>query len=394
MRITDIQATPVNVPMEAPFFWSVGTYPGTTRVVVQVTTDEGLVGLGEAPSARCESTINDDLARRLIGADALDIHACERRCVPDTKVDANTADLSALRAFGGIEMALWDLRGKAWDVPLHKLLGGAVRREIPFSEYFALRQESDGVGGESTPSEVAEYCVRMHEEHGSTVFEGKCAPGDVGMTIGMVKAIREAIGDEAKLRLDANMGFSVDSARRLLEAIAPYDVSNFEDPVGSFYDMARLRQHSSIPFSTHKPDLRQAVDLGVPDNFVLNLTSLGGILRTINFVGACEEVGFGFWFYSGDTGIASAAYLHVAAAVQHIRNPSQALFRWQTDDVIEEGPFRPEHDVIEVPDGPGLGVTLSPSGLERCHERFLAEGPYDHYCVPASPNRYARIPLT
>jgi glucarate dehydratase len=393
MRITAIRATPVNIPLEVPFFWSVGTYPGTTKVVIEVVTDEGLMGLGEAPSASCAPLVTDLMAPRLIGADAFDLEACERLCVPDARADANTADRSAVRAFGGIEMALWDLRGKAWEQPLYKLLGGAVRKEIPFTEYFAYRQRKDDLGGESTPAEVAAYCARMRELHGSTYFEGKCPPGDPQATIEVIREVRRAVGDDAMIRLDANMGFSLTAARRVLAGIEQYGMDNFEDPVATFYEMAKLRQHSRISFSSHVPDLKLAVRLGVPDSFVLNLTQLGGISRTLRFVAACEEMGVDVWCYSGDSGIASAAYLHATAATQHIHRPSQSLFRWQTDDVIEEGPFKPESDVLPVPEGPGLGVTLSPSGLARCHKRFIEEGPYDEFYDPSHPGKYARLPL-
>jgi len=393
MKITAIRATPVNIPLVVPFFWSVGTYPGTSKVIIEVVTDAGLVGLGEAPSPSCAPIVTDAMGPRLMGADAFDIEACERLCVPDTKADANTADRTALRAFGGIEMALWDLRGKAWEQPLYKLLGGAVRTEIPFTEYFAYREQGDGVGGESTPAQVAAYCARMRELHGSTYFEGKNPPGDPQATIEVVKEVRRAVGDDALLRLDANMGFSVTAAQQVLAGIEAHDVDNFEDPVATFHEMARLRQHSRIPFSSHVPDLRLALQLGVPESIVLNLTQLGGISRTLKFVAACEEMGIDVWCYSGDSGIASAAYLHVVAATRHMHRPSQSLFRWQTDDVTAEGPFRPQSNVLPVPEGPGLGVTLSPTGLARCHERFNEQGPYDEFYNPSHPGRYARLPL-
>jgi glucarate dehydratase len=365
-------------------------------VIVELETDEGLIGLGEAPSPVCGPEIADRFAPRLLGLDPLDIEALERRCVPDVKVDANSGDATALKAFGGVEMAAWDLRGKAWNQPLYLLLGGAVRKELPFSEYFAYRPRQGRLGGESTPADVADYCARMQNEYGSTVFEGKCpwgAANPIRETIQVVEEIRRAVGDEARIRLDANMGFSVAAARQILRALEPYNLDNFEDPVASFYEMASLRQHSAIPFSSHIPDLRLALQLGVPDRFVLNLTQLGGISRTLRFVAACEAMGVGFWCYSGDSGIGSAAYLHVIAATRHIDQPSQALFRWQVDDVIEEGPFRPRHDVLAVPEGPGLGVTLSPSGLRRCHQRFLDDGPYDEFLNPAPAGWYSRLPL-
>ena len=117
-----------------------------------------------------------------------------------------------------------------------------------------------------------------------------------------------------------------------------------------------------------------AEDFGVPDFYVLNIVELGGIRRTVEFVRACEQFGIGFWFHSGDTGVASAAYLQLSAALEPIREPSQALFHWYADDVIAEGPFSPQRGVLPVPDGPGLGVSLDQVALARCHERFLAEG--------------------
>ena len=177
MKIKSVTATPVNIPLETPFFWSVGTYPGTSKTVIQVRTDQGLVGLGEAPSWDCAPMINDHLAPLLVGRDALDINGCELVCLPEWRVVQNTDDASVVKAFGGIEMALWDIRGKAWGLPLYKLLGGAVRKEIPFSEYFAFRLAKDGKGGEATVGQVADYCQEMAEEHGSTMFEGKLTPG-------------------------------------------------------------------------------------------------------------------------------------------------------------------------------------------------------------------------
>ena len=136
MKITAIRATPVTIPMDIPFFWSVGLYPGTSKTIIEVETDEGIVGLGESPSWDCAGVINKNMAPRLIGHDPIDIAGCEMKCVPEWRVVQNTDDASVVKAFGGIEIALWDIRGKAWNKPLYELLGGAVRKQIPFTEYF------------------------------------------------------------------------------------------------------------------------------------------------------------------------------------------------------------------------------------------------------------------
>ncbi|MFO1038099.1 MAG: mandelate racemase/muconate lactonizing enzyme family protein [Geminicoccaceae bacterium] len=387
MRITGLRATPVNIPLEAPMWWTGGHYPGTSKTIVEIMTDQGLIGLGEAPSVDVVRTI-EAMGERLVGLDPLDIAACERRCVPPWQIVQNTDDSSVVKAFGAIEIGLWDLRGKVAGEPLHRLLGGAVRTEIPFTEYFAFRP-----GREETPEAVVDYCLAMREAHGSTYFEGKLILGDPTLEVRTVRLLREALGPTAMLRLDSNMQWSLSTARRVLRDLEPYDVRNYEDPVGSFEELAALRRHSAIPFSSHVPDLRRAVALGVPDFIVTNFAVLGGIARAVRFIGACEAMGVGFWCYSGDAGICTAAYLHVTAAMPWISEPSQSLFRWQVGDVIVGGPFRQTQNVVPVPPGPGLGVELDRAALARWHGHLCEHGPLDHFHDPAAPGSYRRLPL-
>jgi glucarate dehydratase len=387
MKITRIVATPVNIPLEKPLWWTGGHYPGTSKTIVEVETDEGIVGLGEAPSSDVVASIVA-MGDRLAGCDPLDIAGCESRCVPPWQIVQNTDDSSVVKAFGAIEIALWDIRGKAWNLPLYQLLGGAVRKDIPFTEYFGFRD-----GGETSPEEVADYCVRMREEHGSTFFEGKLIRGDPALELATVKAMREALGPSAMIRLDSNMQWSLTTARRLLRDLEPYNIRNYEDPVATFEEMAALRRHSAIPFSTHVPDIRRAVALGAPDYIVTNFAVLGGIGRAVRFIGACEAMGVGFWCYSGDAGIATAGYLHMTAAMPWITEPSQSLFRWQVGDVIEGGPFRQTNNVVRVPEGPGLGVTIDRAELARWHRHFMDHGPIDHFHDPAMPGQFRRLPL-
>ena len=193
----------------------------------------------------------------------------------------------------------------------------------------------------------------MIEQYDSPAFEGKLATVGLDEELAMVREVRAAIG-ERSLRLDANHAWTVPTAREVLRRLAPYDIRCIEEPVGSHEELARLRPFTDIAFSAHAPDLRRAVALGVPDFYVLNLVELGGIRRTIEFVRACEQFGIGFWFHSGDTGIASAAYLQVSAALEPIREPSQALFHWYGDDVIAEGPSARGAASCRFPTGPGL----------------------------------------
>lgn len=392
MKITDVRVTPVNIPLELPFFWTAGLYPGTSKVVIEVETDEGITGLGEAPSPHLAPVVQS-LAPRLIGKDPLDIAELESLCVPPWQIVQNTDDSSPVTAFGGLEIALWDIRGKAWNQPVYKLLGGAVRKDIPFTEYFAFRQSKDGSQQELDAQDIVDHCLQMREEHGSTFFEGKLIMGDPELEINTVRALREALGPEAMIRLDSNMQWSLTAARWVLREIEPYNIRNYEDPVATFEEMAALRQHSRIPFSSHVPDIRRAVALGVPDTIVTNFAVLGGINRAIRFIGACEAMGVGFWCYSGDAGICTAAYLHMTAAMPWIHEPAQSLLRWQVADVIVGGPFKPRNNVVPVPEGPGLGVELDRDALRHWHQDYVDNGPVDHYYDPNNPGHYRRLPL-
>jgi len=392
MKITNVRLTPVNIPLDIPFLWTGGLYPGTTKVVVEVETDEGLTGLGEAPSDEVLPALKR-LVERVVGRDPLDIADLESRCVPPWQIVQNTDGSAVVTAFGALEIALWDLRGKAWGQPLYRLLGGAVRTEIPFTEYFGFRASADGRETWLTADSVVDHCLQMREEHGSTYFEGKLILGDPDLEIETVRRLREALGPKAMIRLDSNMQWSLATARRVLREIEPYDIRNYEDPVATFEEMAALRRHSTIPFSTHVPDLRRIVALGVPDTIVVNFAVLGGIARAIRFIGACEAMGVGFWCYSGDAGICTAAYLHVSAAMPHITEPSQSLFRWQVGDVIVGGPFRQRDNVVRVPDGPGLGVELDREALARWHGHYVDHGPMNHFLDPWGDGKYRRLPF-
>lgn len=367
MRITGVSVHRVNIRLEAPYAWVPGWSQGYTKGIIEVHTDEGIVGLGEAATLDNADYVEAVIAPALVGLDPLDLDACSTICVPESRNASNLMDGAALRSFGGVELALWDIRGKHLDVPVHVLLGGPARSEVLFSEYFSYRRDREG-----SPDEVGAYCARMAAEHGSTIFEGKIAFGAPDVEV--ATAVREAVGPDATLRLDANLGWTLADAERIVPQLEPLDIANLEEPVLRLDELARLRAKTTIPFSAHSTDIGHAFQTGSPDRLVLGLTRLGGIRETVKFINACETMGVGFWFYSGDAGVATAAYLQVSAGLPYLEQAHQSLLRWYVDDVIVGGPFRPERDRVAVPTGPGLGVALDPDGLGRCAEDFARNG--------------------
>jgi glucarate dehydratase len=374
MKIRAIRATPVNIPLRAPYRFSYGSIASLTKTIIEVETEEGVVGLGECADGNRSADVQA-VAPRLIGQDVRAITTLQNLVVPGMSYTPWGNVAGARRVFGGVEMACWDARGKSENAPLHLLLGGKLREHIALTEYFSFRLPGESEKGEATPRDIAHFCARMIEDHDARIFEGKMATVDLDTEITMLKDIRSAIGMR-ELRLDANGGWTVPTAREALKRVAPFDISWFEEPVEHYAEMAQLRVHTPISFSSHIIDLPKAVALRVPDAIVTNLNECGGIANTIAFIKACEAFHLGFRFHSGETGVGTAAYLQVSSAVEHVREASQTLLRWYADDVIEGGPMVPKSGLVKVPDGPGLGVTLDPKAFKRCHERFLTEGSF------------------
>ena len=379
-RIARVEAWPANAPLEAPYLMAPGTVGGICRTIVRVTTADGIVGLGESASPADAVCVAGELGQGLVGHDTEDVRAelePAELVAPTHRIDGKVLIENPTT---GIEIALWDIAAREAEEPLYELLGGACRTEVAFSEYFAYRP-----GLEDSPADVAAFCARMVEQHDSPVFEGKVAVRPVEEDVRLVREIRAAIGPERELRLDANMGWRLGTARRALGLLEPFDIANVEEPVAAFADQAELRRATAIPFSAHTPDVEAAERLGVPDTLVLGLGTFGGIAGTRRFIAACQEAGVGFWFYSGDFGIQTAAYLHLAATTPYLDRASQSLLRWTTDDVIAGGPFSPGAGVVDVPSGPGLGVELDEAALARCVDRYARDGAYDFYAAGPVP---------
>ena len=364
LTITAIRATPISIPMSYAYKWGSGTYDGFTRTLVEVETSAGITGVGECGISRDARLIEEVLAPLLIGADPLDLAACETRAVPSYQSLITFRDFSRLNAYSGIEMALWDIAGKLTGRSLAQLLGGEVRSEVGFTEYFAL--ETAGTEGIAA---VVEGCMEAVSRYGATSFEGKVGVLPLRDEVQMVAAIREAVGADALIRLDANMSWDVPTATEALRRYAELGVTWIEEPVQTQSELARLRQYTPISISSHQLDLPAAARDGAPDAFVVKTHYLGGIRRTADFVTACAMFGIHVWFRAPGAGVATAAELCLAAALRPITQPSQNLSRWVGDDIVEGGPFHARDGVVAVPQGPGLGVTLDRDAVARCAER-------------------------
>ena len=392
MKITAIRATPVLIPLEAPYVWSYGVLDGFTKCVVEVVTDQGLTGIAEAPS-HTSAPIIARMAEVLVGCDALDMAGLERLVLPSMPAAQSVTDYATRAAWGAIEIALWDLRGKLWGQPVANLLGGIHRTRIPFTDYFGYRLPQGGKGGEASIQAVVEYCQLLRQDFGTSFFEGKVSDPDLNANIRLVTALRDALGPDAMLRIDSDQAFSLPSAIHLARPFEEAGIRNWEDPTPNWTGMRKLRARTTIPFSGHSTDIGKAVAYGVPDAIVSDVAGFGGFSAMLRFVSACQGAGVDFWCYSGGSGLETAAYLHACAAHPHIREPNQSLLRWQPFDVITEGPFSPRANHLDLPSGPGLGVTLDPDRVAFAARLLAERGVPNKYHDPDAPGRMRRMPL-
>jgi glucarate dehydratase len=368
--------------MVAPYRFSFGTLAAFTTTIVEVTDSDGVVGLGETPHGDLSATVST-MGERLRGVPVDAANEAERRCLTRAGFSLWADSAKDRRAFGGIEMALWDLRARRAGLPLVELLGGPVRETVAFTEYFALR-----VGAEETPAQVVDRCVELAAAHDVPWFEGKLGVLDVDTELQMVADLVRELGPSRVLRLDANGAYTVATARQVCRRLESLGIGWLEDPCRTLDDTARLRADGvAVSFSTHELDLVRAARTGVPDAFCVDAAEAGGLRRTQDLLRACAALGIDFWCYSGDAGIMTAASIHLTASEPSMIRPHQSLFRFTADLVIEQGPFAPHGGVLGVPDGPGLGVTLDRRALDRLHRRFLDDGAMAA-ASSAGPHRY------
>ncbi|MFZ9483110.1 MAG: mandelate racemase/muconate lactonizing enzyme family protein [Ilumatobacteraceae bacterium] len=374
--IASVRATAVNVPMRHPYRFSFGTLGSFTTTLVEVTDTDGVVGLGETPHGDLTALV-EEFGRRLVGLEPDRLNEAEGRCLARTGFSLWDDAANERRAFGGLEIALWDLRARRAGVPLVDLLGGRVRDEVAFTEYFALRQ-----GAETTPDDVVRYCTELAAQ-GVPWFEGKLGVLDVETEMAMVDRLVAELGPGRVLRLDANGAYTLPTARRVCRRLEEAGVGWLEDPCRTLDEVERLREGgTAVSFSTHEAALVRAARRGVPDGICIDIAEMGGVRRTQDFLRACAAMGVDFWCYSGDAGVMTAAYLHLTAAEESMIRPHQALFRFTADVAVAQGHFRPEAGLLPVPSGPGLGVDLDPAAVARladAHRTHGAMGGADEY---------------
>ncbi|MEV6284338.1 enolase C-terminal domain-like protein [Kribbella sp. NPDC051770] len=398
MKIVDIRATTVTVPLEAPLRHSNGAHWGRfVRTVVEVEADNGLIGLGEMGGGgqSAEDAITG-LKQYLVGHDPARTEALRWMLAnPTASLYNNRTQLLA-----AIEFACLDLQGRHLGVPVHELLGGKVREKVPFASYLFFRHAAeDGTGEISTPEQLVKHARALVDEHGFSVhkLKGGVFPPDYEREC--FRALAEAFPGH-RVRFDPNGAFSVEEALRFAHGIEDLDNDYLEDPTWGMNGMRRVRDKTPIPLATNTvvvnfEQLAANVRDPAVDVILLDTTFWGGIRPCVKAAGVCETFQLGVAVHSsGELGIQLSTMLQLGAVVPNLAFAADAHYHHLRDDIIAGGKLPYADGAIAVPDGPGLGVELDRDKLAEYAELFRELGPYPYDRDPARPGWYPLLPNT
>jgi len=403
VKITDIHNTQIAVG-DPPLLNAAGLHaPYALRIIVEVVTDTGIIGLSEIPGSEKIYNSLEALKPHLIGQDVFQLRAVKSLIQEkfgkqeDQRGVAPWDQRLLVHLFSAIEVACLDCIGKKLNRPVVDLLGGKSREKVPFAAYLFYKYK--GAGGELgfdtdssasgwlkgrqeeaiNPEQIVSQAKAMCDAFGfqSIKLKGGAFPPEVECD--SMLALREAFGPDVPLRLDPNAIWSLETGIKYgkkMEGILEY----YEDPVRGQKNMAKLSKEVNIPLATNMcttsfDDIPSSIRLGSEHIILSDHHFWGGLRASMELNKICQTFGRGFSMHSNShLGISMAAMVHLGAAVPHLDYALDTHYPWQVDEVIKGGKIKIEDGFVTVPDGPGLGVELDLEQLQKLHEQFLACG--------------------
>lgn len=382
MKITDIKATTVTVPLEAPLRHANGCHWGRfVRTIVEVETDEGIVGLGEMGGGgeSAEATFRA-MKAYLVGHDPANLEEMRFRIAnPTASLYNNRTQILA-----ALEFACLDILGKKWNCPVYDILGGRLRDRVPFASYLFFRYPGkDGRGEVRTGQQLVENAKELKRRFGFTSHKLKGGVFHPDVELQLYRDVAKSVGND-RVRFDPNGAWSVEDAIRFGQAIEDLNNDYFEDPSFGLNALRRIRQFVRIPTATNTvvvnfEQLSANVLDPAADVILLDTTFWGGIRPCVKAAGVCETFQLGVAVHSsGELGIQLATMLHLGVAIPNLSFAADAHYHHLTDDIIEGGLMKYEAGAIKVPTGPGLGVELDRDKLAKYAELYKRLGPYPY----------------
>jgi glucarate dehydratase len=397
LTVTEVRITPVAVK-DPPLLNSVGVHqPFALRAIVELHTDAGLVGLGEAYGDDPSLERLHRAADALPGLDPFDLHELHRRTAaalgaapadqPTDMIGPPSASKTLATTLAAFEVPCLDLQGRATGRPVSDLLGGAVRAAVPFSGYLFYRWAAhpidpgyapDGLDEALTPDGIVAQAKYLVAEHGFRSLKLKGGVRPPAEEIAAIHALRDAFPDHP-LRLDPNTNWTVPTSIQVGQELSGV-LEYLEDPTEGLAGMAEVARAVPMPLATNMcvttfEDLPPAVAQDSVQVVLSDHHFWGGLRESQLLAGVCRTFGLGLSMHSNThLGISLAAMTHLAAATPNLSYACDTHIPWQCEDVVQAGVLEFVDGSVPVPRTPGLGVELDRDALGRLHEQYLTCG--------------------
>ena len=390
MKIVEMHITPIAIS-DPPLLNAAGLHAAfALRTIVELVSDEGLYGLGEIPGSEAISQKLTASRSAVIGKDPFQLNSIETELKQVLLPETSARHFALIQS--AIEVACFDLMGKAGGLPVADLLGGRVRENVDFSAYLFYKYE--GLGGElgfaqragatgwdaargaealDTQGIVAQ-AKSMCEAYGFKSIKLKGGVLPPKQEVEAMFALRDAFGPAVPLRLDPNAIWSLETSIKWgkeLEGVLEY----YEDPVRGQASMAELRKNVNLPLATNMcttsfSDLPDAITLGSEDIILSDHHYWGGLRATVDLAKICQTFGRGLSMHSNShVGVSLAAMVQVGAALPYLSYACDTHYPWQYEDIIQES-FDFKGGALRVSERPGLGVTLDRDKLALLNEAY------------------------
>jgi L-alanine-DL-glutamate epimerase-like enolase superfamily enzyme len=353
------------IPMKEPFIISLGPIHSVENLVVIIRTADGCAGYGESSpymtingeSVDTGFVVGGYFARLLKGRNALDIEGCVDAM--DRLIYANSSIKSAF------DMALYDIASQHAGMPLYQFLGGSKNKVL----------ETDMTVSIGTPEKMQADAARF-KEAGFPAIKVKLGEAK-GIDTDRIRAIREAVGHDTPLRIDANQGWgTADNAIAVLQALHEFGVEHCEEPIARwrFMELAHVSKNSPIPIMADEScgddhDAERLIALKACQMFNIKLGKSGGFTKGLKIARLGEAAGMHLQvggFMESRLGMTAAAHLALANdAIYHCDFDTPLMF---TEDPVIGGITYSNKGVIDVPEVPGLGAAIDESYLARAEK--------------------------
>ncbi len=404
MTITEMRVTPIAIS-DPPLLNAAGLHaPYALRTIVELVSDERIVGIGEVPGGVKTTQALEAARDTVVGCDPYQMNALRR----DLEERFGTEGAQArgespwdkrvhVHVMSAVEVACFDLIGKATGRPVCDLLGGRVRDRVDFSAYLFYKYEGAGgeLGFETDPDAVGWAAARqmaaldpegivaqarsMCDEYGFASIKLKGGAFPPKEEADAILALREAFGPRVPLRLDPNAIWRIETALEVGRRLAGV-LEYFEDPVRGQEQMAAVSRELEMPLATNMcttsfEDIPGSVRLGSEQVILSDHHFWGGLRASVELARICRVFGRGLSMHSNShLGISLAAMAHLAAATPNLSYACDTHYPWQREEVVVGGRRGFDDGAYVVTNDPGLGVDLDREALERLHRRYLECG--------------------